>query len=105
MFTETIFTRETGIFPVNFFFREINICCSIIAKIKNFTITWSQVLGRTPNWQDRELWFSISNDRWELLTLKYKAQPQDVLVFPFLPLVLGIKICYSFYLFAFVFLP
>ena len=38
-----------------------------------------QVLGRTPNWQDREIWFSLSND-----TLKYKAQPQDVLVFPFL---------------------
>ena len=48
-----------------------------------------QVLGRTPNWQDREIWFSISNDRWELLTLKYKAQPQDILVFPFLYLVLG----------------
>ena len=62
-----------------------------------------QVLGRTPNWQDRELWFSISNNRWELLTLKYKAQPQEVLVFPFLSLVLGFKICYSFYLFAFVF--
>ena len=42
-----------------------------------------QVLGRTPNWQDRELWFSISNNRWELLTLKYKAQPQEVLLFPF----------------------
>ena len=38
-----------------------------------------QVLGRTPNWQDREIWFSLSNN-----TLKYKAQPQDVLVFPFL---------------------
>ena len=48
-----------------------------------------QVLGRTPNWQDREIWFSISNNKWELLTLKYKAQPQEVLVFPFLSLVLG----------------
>ena len=41
-----------------------------------------QVLGRTPNWQDREIWFSLSNN-----ILKYKAPPQDILVFPFLSLV------------------
>ena len=41
-----------------------------------------QVLGQTPNWQDREIWFSLSNN-----TLKYKAPPQGVLVFPFLSLV------------------
>ena len=52
-------------------------------------ITLGRLLCRTPNWQDREIWFSISNNRWELLMLKYKAQPQDILVFPFLSLVLG----------------
>ena len=50
-------------------------------KIK-LKITLSRLLGRTPNWQDREIWFSLSNN-----TLKYKAQPQEVLVFPFLSLV------------------
>ena len=68
--------------------------------LKNYL---EQVLGQTPNWQDREIWFSISNNRWELLMLKYKAQPQDILVFPFLSLVSGFKICYSFHLIAFVF--
>ena len=48
-----------------------------------------QVLGQTRNWQDKEIWFSIRNNRWELLTLKYEAHPQDILVFPFLSLVLG----------------
>ena len=33
-------------------------------------------MGQTLNWQGREIWFSLSNN-----TLKYKAQPQDVLVF------------------------
>ena len=47
-----------------------------------YKITLSRLLGRTPNWQDREIWFSLSNN-----TLKYKAPPQDVLVFPFLSLV------------------
>ena len=40
---------------------------SWLNKLLNVTFKnyLAQVLGRTPNWQDREIWFSISNNRWE----------------------------------------
>ena len=63
--------------------RGKTVSLSKISKIENKKrITLSRLLGRTPNWHDREIWFSLSNN-----TLKYKAPPQDVLVFPFLSLV------------------
>merc|ERR1711954_537735 len=56
--------------------------CSATDQHLQLKITLSRLQGRTPNWQDREIWFSLSNN-----TLKYKAPPRDVLVFPFLSLV------------------
>ena len=53
----------------------------LLLKTKD-EITLSRLLGRTPNWQDREIWISLSNNM-----LKFKAPPQGVLVFPFLSLV------------------
>ena len=41
----------------------------------------------------------------QITWLKYKAQPQDAFVFPFYLQSLVFKICFSFYVSAFVFWP
>merc|ERR1712081_7622 len=73
--------------------------CTVLHNCSLYSNYLEQVLGRTPNWQDREICFSISNNRWELRKLKYKAQPPDVF-FSFFIISFGL----SRYVIAFIFL-